>query len=90
MRRATTRFDIMSFLSAVFDRVHKTSLKQVAGEFEVQEFADRTLLPRPCPTLITFQPDEVWDGFFQGLPFVTLLSRDLFSRALKCADFLLR
>jgi hypothetical protein len=27
---------------------------------------DRTLLPRPGPTLVTVQPDEVWKRFTQA------------------------
>ena len=37
-----------------------------AQQFHIHEIADRTLLPRPGPTLVTVQPDEVWSRFTQG------------------------
>jgi hypothetical protein len=35
-------------------------------QFHIHEIADRTLLPRPGPTLVTVQADEVWSHFTQG------------------------
>src|SRR5262249_47311272 len=40
-------------------------------------FADRALLPRPCPAFVTLQADEIWDRFLHGFVFVTLLLLDL-------------
>jgi hypothetical protein len=44
-----------------------------AHQFHIHEIADRSLLPRPGPTLVTVQPDEAWGRFLQGgefIPFV--------------------
>jgi len=49
---------------------------------------DRTHLPRPCPTLLAFQADEIWDGCFQSLVFVALLLLDLLSGEITRALFL--
>jgi hypothetical protein len=47
----------------------------MAHQFHIHEIADRTLLPRPGPTLVTVQPDEVWNRFTQGGEFVAQIRR---------------
>ena len=44
-----------------------------ALQFHIHEIADPTLLPRPGPTLVTVQPDEVWGRFLQGGEFIAFV-----------------
>src|SRR5262249_61196783 len=60
----------------------QASREHRAGKFKAEEFTDRTHLPRPCPTLVAFQADEIWDGCSQSLVFVALLLLDLLSGAI--------
>jgi hypothetical protein len=43
--------------------------------FIFMKLRNRTLLPRPGPTLVTVQPDEVWNRFTQGGEFVERIRR---------------